>query len=207
MKLQGEIWNRVVGEFARVGRCLFDAGLNNTHSGNMSIRVDDEVIISRHGAMLGDLGAEDLVVRGMDCTGEDAAPASTEFGLHRSIYFSTPALAVVHTHPRSATALSLSHDEIIPVDLEGQYYFKRVPVAPVEEDSGPERLMQAVSLLLRDGPIAVVRGHGAFAAGDDLESCLKVSHSLEWSCDIILRCRVPGPSGVMPVNGKRQGAR
>jgi len=194
MKMQGEAWQKLAGEFARVGRVLFDARLNNTHSGNMSMRVQDEIVITRHGAMLGYLEEADLVVLGLDCSGEDTAPASTEFELHRSIYLATPAMAVIHTHPRTATALSLIHNEIVPIDLEGRHYFPSVPVEEVDPYSGSEGAKQAVALCLREGPIVVVRGHGAFAAGDSLERCLQLSHSLEWSCDILQRCRELGIS-------------
>jgi L-fuculose-phosphate aldolase len=205
MKLQGESWDRIVGEFVRIGRTLFDAGLNNSHSGNMSIRVQDGIVISRHGAMLGDLGAGDLVVLGLDYTGEDIAFASIEFELHRAIYLSTPALAVIHTHPRSATVLSLKYDEILPVDMEGRYYFERVPVAAVGRASGSEELIQGLPSLLRGCPVVVVRGHGVFAIGENLEKCLQVSHSLEWSCDILLRCLNLGLQPEMLIDGDRQG--
>lgn len=189
MELQGASWEELVSEFRRIGRTLFEAGLNNSHSGNMSVRIHDRIVISRHGAMLGDLGPEDLVVLGLDSADGEIHHASSELELHRAVYLSTAALAVIHTHPRSATALSMNQDEIVPMDLEGRFYFKRVPVAAVEGNSGPEGATQTVSLLLRDDPIVVVRGHGAFATGKDLERCLHLSHSLEWSCDILLRCR------------------
>ncbi|TNF47770.1 fuculose phosphate aldolase, partial [bacterium] len=184
-----------------------EAGLNNTHSGNMSMRVNDEVIITRHGAMLGDLGEEDLVVLGLDDAGEDASYASTEFELHRSIYLGSAALAVIHTHPRSATALSLMDDEIVPIDLEGCYYFQRVPVTAVDTDPASEELRQAITLQLRERPLAVVKGHGAFAAAQNLEKCLQISHSLEWSCDIILRSRGVALSLKMAGDGDRRGNR
>ena len=40
----------------------------------------------------------------------------------------TPALAVIHCHPRTAIAFSLSRDEIVPVDTKASYLLKKVPV-------------------------------------------------------------------------------
>ncbi len=193
-KMEGESWDRLVEEFALAGSTLFAAGLNNSHSGNLSVRLGGRLVITRRGSMLGRLSTEDLVSVGLDEDDSGIALASTEVNVHRSIYRSTSALAVVHTHPRSATALSLSGRDIVPVDVEGRYYFKRVPVLGVKRAIGSEELESELPVLLKDFPIVVVKGHGAFAVGGSLEEGLQISHSLEWSCDIILRCAALGLS-------------
>ena len=166
MRMEGESWERLAAEFARIGRILFQGGLNNSHSGNLSVRLGDKLVITRRGAMLGGLSPDDLVPGGLKRDDSGIALASTEVKVHRAIYLSTSALAVVHTHPRSATALSLNGDSIVPVDVEGRYYFKRVPVFTAGKAIGSE----------------------------ELEKGLQISHSLEWSCDILLRCLAMGLS-------------
>ncbi len=194
MKMEGESWERLVEEFAGVGNILFTAGLNNSHSGNLSVRVGDKVIITRRGAMLAEITSQDLIAVGLEYDDSGIALASTEVNVHRSIYASTSALAVVHTHPRSAIALSLEDKDIVPVDVEGRYYFKRVPVLEVAQAIGSKELEKELPELLKDFPIVIIKGHGAFAAGGNLEEGLQISHAVEWSCDIILRCRALGLS-------------
>jgi len=194
MKMEGESWERLVEEFAGVGSILFAAGLNNSHSGNLSVRVGDNVIITRRGAMLAEITSQDLIAVGLEHDDSGIALASTEVNVHRSIYESTSALAIVHTHPRSAITLSLEGKDIVPVDVEGRYYFKRVPVLEVAQAIGSKELEKELPELLKDFPIVIVKGHGAFAVGGNLEEGLQISHAMEWSCDIILRCRALGLS-------------
>ncbi len=187
MKTKGESWDRLVSEFADVGRILFEAGLNNSHSGNMSVRLGDKVVITRRGSMLAALKPDDLVVVGLSTDDSGIALASTEVNVHRAIYTATSALAAVHTHPRSATALSFAMDSIVPVDVEGRYYFKRIPVLEVKKSIGSKELEEELPRLLKDFPVVMVKGHGAFAVGGTLEEGLQITHALEWSCDIYLR--------------------
>ena len=192
MSKQGEAFSRLENEFSRVGRILFQGGLNNSHSGNMSVRLGDRVVITRRGAMLGELAGEDLVQVGLTEDDSGIALASTEVGVHRAIYAATSHLAIVHTHPRTATALAMTRDHLVPVDDEGRYYFKRVPVLSVGRSIGSVELEKELPALLKDFPIVMVRGHGAFAVGGNLEEGLQITHALEWSCDILARCLALG---------------
>ncbi|MDF1534926.1 MAG: class II aldolase/adducin family protein [bacterium] len=205
MNIQGEAYTRLTGEFSRVGRILFQAGLNNSHSGNMSVRLGDRVVITRRGAMLGELAGDDLVQVGLAVDDSGIALASTEVGVHRAIYAATSHLAVVHTHPRAATALSMTRDHIVPVDDEGRYYFKRVPVLSVAASIGSVDLERELPALLKDFPIVMVRGHGAFAVGGNLEEGLQITHALEWSCDILSRCLALGMDENELVGDRRHG--
>jgi len=192
MKKEGESFRRLVEEFIRIGRILFEAGLNNSHSGNMSVRVGDRVVVTRRGAMLGEMAAGDLVDVGLAEDDSGIALASTEVRVHRAVYGATSHLAVVHAHPRAATAFSMGRDFIVPVDEEGRYYFKRIPVLDLEASIGSADLEKELPALLKDYPIVMVRGHGTFAAGGSLEEGLQITHALEWSCDILLKCLALG---------------
>jgi len=194
MKREGESFTRLVKEFAGIGRTLFEAGLNNSHSGNMSVRLGDRVLITRRGSMLGDLTETDLIDVGLNADDSGIALASTEVNVHRAVYAATSHLAVVHTHPKTATALSMGRENIVPADDEGRYYFKRIPVLGARATIGSTELEQKLPVLLKDFPVVMVRGHGAFAAGGSLEEGLQYTHSLEWSCEILMRCLALGMS-------------
>ncbi|MCJ7498951.1 class II aldolase/adducin family protein [bacterium] len=192
MRKEGESFKRLIEEFNRVGRILFTGGLNNSHSGNLSVRLGDRVVITRRGAMLGELAADDLVDVGLIEDDSGIALASTEVKVHRAIFAATSHLAIVHAHPRTATALSMGRDFLVPVDDEGRYYFKRIPVLAVRASIGSDDLERELPAMLKDYPIVMVRGHGAFAVGGNLEEGLQITHALEWSCDILLRCLALG---------------
>ncbi|RMG84580.1 MAG: fuculose phosphate aldolase, partial [Candidatus Dadabacteria bacterium] len=123
-------------QFRDIGRDLFVAGLITSHGGNMSVRLGDRIVITRRGAMLGRLRPEDLVETGLEADDSMVTLASTELVVHRAIYRATSALAIVHTHPLHATALSLVEDAIVPVDSEGSYLLHRVPVVSAAKTVG-----------------------------------------------------------------------
>ena len=130
---------RIFEQFRAIGRDLYVAGMISSHGGNLSVRLGDRVVIKRRGAMLGNLKPNDLVDTGLEKNDSGVALASTELLAHRTIYKMTPALSIVHCHPRMAIAFSLSRDEIVPVDNEASYLLKKIPVVTEEFASGTPR--------------------------------------------------------------------
>ena len=161
-----KIENRVIEMFQKVGWAAYVAGLENSHSGNMSIRVGNRVLITRRGSMLGFLKGEDIVDIGLYEDDSGISLASSESGVHRAIYRETDTLAILHAHTVSAAILSLVYDEIIPIDVEGSYITKRVPVLEFEFGSGSKEMEEVLPRYLKDYNIVMVKGHGAFAIGE-----------------------------------------
>ncbi len=186
------IEQRLYEEFRDIGRDIFVSGLTSSHGGNMSVRVGDKIIIKRRGAQLGRLKPSDLVVTSLRGQDSGIALASTELIVHRAIYENTSALAIVHAHPRTAITLSLSRDEIIPIDNEGSYLLHKVPVISVEFASGSKEMAEKVSSALRGYKIIMQRGHGCFSIGQTLEEAYHWVSALEEACDIILEHKLLG---------------
>jgi L-fuculose-phosphate aldolase len=61
-------------------------------------------------------------------SGDVPKDASSEYRVHLAIYRKMPCRAIVHAHPPFAVAASLSTDEIIPLDSEGEMFCPRIPV-------------------------------------------------------------------------------
>jgi len=179
-------------EFRDIGRDIFLTGLTSSHGGNMSVRVGDKIIIKRRGAQFGRLKPTDFVATSFHGKDSGIVRASTELIVHRAIYEKTSALAVIHAHPRTAITLSLSRDEIIPIDNEGSYFFRKIPVVTVELASGSTELADIVSEALRGYKIIMQRGHGCFAVGQTLEEAYHWVSALEEVCDIILEASLLG---------------
>ncbi|MBF0545900.1 MAG: aldolase [Candidatus Riflebacteria bacterium] len=173
--------------FQNAGRDLFLGGLNNTHSGNMSARLNRMIVITRTGSMLHRLEHGDLIETLLDGEDSNTKLASRELPVHRAIYKSTKTDAVIHAHCPFAVALSLYKDHIQPIDIEGCYYFPNgIPVLAVKEAVGSTELAEAISPLLLNNKIVVVRGHGTFSTGVDLEECLHWTSCLDNIAKIIL---------------------
>jgi L-fuculose-phosphate aldolase len=164
-----------------IGRDLFLRGLISSHAGNASVRVGRTIHITRRGSMLGRLHETDMIAVDLEKTDAHVLMASSELAVHRAIYKSTSALAVIHAHPPYATLLSMVHDALIPIDSEGSYLFKRVPVITVEKTIGSEEAGRVIGEALRDYKIVMMRGHGSFARGDMPEEAYMFTSSLEAS--------------------------
>ncbi len=180
----------MVRQFQEVGRDLFVAGLVSSHGGNLSVRFGDRVLIKRRGAMLGRLQAEDLIETGLEKPDSGVVLASTELVVHRAIYRATPALAIAHAHPRTAIALSLSRDEIVPIDNEGSYLLHKVPVVAAEFASGSAEMVERLPDALQEYKIVMLRGHGCFSIGQTLDEAFQWVSCLEESSQIIVAAKI-----------------
>jgi len=169
----------IVERFQHVGSALYQRGLENSHSGNLSVRIGSRLLITRRGSTLGFLEEGDIVETGLEEDDSGIALASSEVGVHRAIYQGTTAQAVVHTHQIAATALSFIMDEIIPIDVEGSYILRKIPVVECEEGSGSKEMEEKLPPALRDYKIVMLKGHGAFAIGDHLEEAWHYSEGLQ----------------------------
>jgi L-fuculose-phosphate aldolase len=167
--------------FRDIGRDLFLRGLISSHAGNMSLRIAENIYITRRGSMLGRILPDDLVEVDLEKPDSHVPRASSELVVHRAVYRNTSALAIVHAHPPYATLLSMLMDELIPVDSEGSNLFKKVPVVSASRPAGSEEAAGLISECLKDSKIVMMRGHGSFARGDMLEEAYMLTSSLEAS--------------------------
>ena len=181
---------RIYEMFREIGRDLYVADMVSSHGGNLSIRLGDRVVIKRRGAMLGRLKPHDLIETGLEKNDSGVALASTELLVHRTIYMMTPALAIVHCHPRAAIAFSLSRDEIVPIDNEASYLLKKVPVIWEEFASGSPEMANHLATALGQYKIVMLRGHGSFAIGQTLDEAFHWSSTLEESCQIAVATKI-----------------
>lgn len=173
-------------QFKEFGRDLFVRGLISSHAGNMSVRTGDTIYITGRGAMLGRLGRTDIIKLDIDKDDHDILRrASSEAPVHKAIYRETDALAIVHAHPPYATLLSMTEGYLAPVDWEGSYFFKKIPVLNPKKKGAAKDLAGLISRSLKDHKAILVRGHGGFARGDTLEEAYMLTSSLEASAFFI----------------------
>jgi len=175
----------ILSQFQTVGRDLFTRGLISSHTGNLSIRLGDHLIITRRGCQLGSLQEHDLIETGISKNDRFTPLASTELAVHRAIYQTTPALAVVHAHPPHTTALSLTVTEVVPNSAEGLAMVGRVPVLGWHMEIKPGGLASIIARALKQHRVIIVHGHGSFATGQLLEEAYNYTTTLEESCQVI----------------------
>lgn len=172
-------------------RRLHAHGLNDAHSGNVSIRDGDAIWITPTGACADELSVNDLVRCELD--GRCGEGASLDAPLHLKVYRrNAEAQAVVHSHGPHIVALTLDGEDFVPPDFEGRLYFPRVPVISIAYSEYVERSPDMVAAVLSDHRIAVVRGHGMYAQAESLDLAYKWTCSLEQSAKTAFIAQLAG---------------
>ena len=175
----------------RYYRWLRQHGLNDSHSGNASLREGDLAWVTPTGCSADTLEVDDLLA----CRLDRPAPsgASLDAPLHLAVYRARPeATAVLHSHGPHSIAMTLAGGDFLPADFEGRYYFRTVPVLDIPPDQYTGRSPDEVAAVLAQHRVCVVRGHGVYAAGETLDLAYKWTCSLESSARIAWLARVAG---------------
>lgn len=162
-------------------------GLNDSHSGNASVRDGDTVWITPSGAPAEGLAESALVAcRLPDKVGDGA---SLDAPLHLAVYRADPGIgAVLHAHSPHTVAMTLGGAPFEPLDQEGMLYFPGVPL--VSPDGGDywewhrARAPERVAAALVEHRACVLRGHGVYASGESLDRAYQWLCALEHSAKI-----------------------
>ena len=166
--------------------------------GNLSIRIEDRVLVTPSGADLEHLTSDQLVVTDLDgAVVEDTQYTPTsELLLHLEIYRSTSAKAVAHAHPVASIAVANLVDELPAVHYTAALIGGAVRVAP-HEIFGTQELTDAVAKALVEKTAALMRNHGSVAYGDSIETACERIELVEWLAEIYLRTAAVGAGAVL----------
>jgi L-fuculose-phosphate aldolase len=173
-------WKRRA-DLADAARALPARGLSPGTSGNVSVRDGNGFLITPSGVPYGAMTASDIVQ--LDGSGHvvggHLAPSS-EWRLHRGLYRERPDVgAIVHAHPRHATALACTGRDIpafhYMVAITGGDSIRCAPYAPY----GTEELTRAAAHALGDRHACLMANHGAVTVGTQLSAALDLMTQVE----------------------------
>ncbi|WP_432941990.1 class II aldolase/adducin family protein [Kribbella sp. CA-253562] len=187
-----EIRERVVAAC----RHLAAAGLSPGSSGNVSVRVGDQVLITPTGSALRRVQAEDLAQVTVDgLTSKSAAKPSKELPVHLAVYRQRPeTTAVVHLHSPYATACAcLPPDErglaqLPPLTPYRVMRLGDVPLAPYARP-GSSELGDGVERLADRHHVILLANHGSVVAGTSLDAAVELAEELETAAQLSLLLR------------------
>ena len=166
-------------EIITTGRMLWEKDLASALNGNLSARVDGDVILlTAHATCLGMLTETDLVLMRLNGEVLDGGKVSTEKLMHTEIYRNFPEVkAVVHTHTTYTSAYFLHHAVFSSPIFESRFTLGEVKgiaqSTPSVTDAAP--LIEA----LRSNSIVVLRNHGVVAMGPALFDAFLFIQTLE----------------------------
>ena len=188
------------------GQRLDTHGLAPATSGNYSVRLaDGRIAVTVSGRHKGRLNRGDVMLVDMDGVALEAKKPSAETALHTVIYRLYPHInAVLHVHSVPVVALTRHLRGAAEIALRGYEMLKAFPGIttheitvgiPIFENSQDiptlaREVADDTGQRLRSGktqaPTYLIRGHGAYAWGRDLEEAERVIEALEHllSCEI-----------------------
>ncbi len=186
--------DQAVQAITAIGQRLDARGLAAATSGNYSARLaDGRIAITVSGRHKGRLSAQDvMVVDGQGSPLEDQRP-SAETALHTLLYRLYPHVTgVLHVHSVASTTLTRHLGAAGEILLQGYEMLKAFPGVtthetavriPVFENSQDIPMMaETVARRLREEPALpayLIRGHGVYGWGRDLEEAERVIEALE----------------------------
>ena len=163
------------------GQALARRGLSAGTTGNVSLRHATGFFVSPSGVPYESMSAGDVVqmdLRGQTVAGHRAP--SSEWRLHLGLYRARSEVdAIVHAHPRYATALACTGRDIpafhYMVAIAGGDSIRCAPYASF----GTEELAENAARALEGRRACLLANHGAIAVGADLESALDLMVEVE----------------------------
>jgi len=186
---EAHAWEALV---ATARRTVSD-GLVVGTSGNVSVRVEDTVLVTPSGVPYDRLTPTD--VTGVDLDGRQVLGTlvpTSELPMHLAVYRTTDARAVVHTHAVHATAVSTLVPELPAVHYMTVALGGPVRVAPYAT-YGTDELAENMLRALVDRSGCLLQNHGTLTHGATLDQAYDRTAQLEWMCRLWLTASsVPG---------------
>ena len=175
-------------------RSLFERGLAHGSAGNVSARLDANVLVSPTNSCLGRLDPARLskvTLAGKHVGGDKP---SKEAPLHLGIYRErADAGAIVHLHSTYATVLSCladtdPQDAMAPITPYLMMRVGRVPMVPYHPP-GSDELAEAVRAMAASNRAVLMANHGFVVAGKTFEDAVFNAEELEENAKLLVLTR------------------
>jgi L-fuculose-phosphate aldolase len=177
-------------------RRLYEKGYAPARSGNISVRVEEKLLITPSGWSLSEMEARAVVTVLPDgqvlATGE--LKPSSELPMHRQIYTARPDIgAIIHAHPPKATALSVTgkpFNNKLMAELI-MHLGDEVPMVPYHLP-GSDALADAIAKTIRAHDCLLMANHGVITTGATLKDAYYQLELLEFAVEVYLTSRQLG---------------
>jgi 3-dehydro-4-phosphotetronate decarboxylase len=185
---------------ARWAKSIFDRGLTNGSSGNISVRLSDgRLLVTPTGSSMGFIDPARISL--IDASGHlvSGDAPTKEMPLHSAFYETRHgAGAVVHLHSCHSVVLSVlpetdSDNAIPPITAYSVMKLGRVKLLPYFMPGDPA-MGEAVRGLLGKRSAVLLANHGPVVCGKDLDAAVYAMEELEEAAKLTLLCRGLSPT-------------
>jgi 3-dehydro-4-phosphotetronate decarboxylase len=178
-------------DIAAFGALLTGLGLAHGATGNISVRLDDGLLVTPTNARLGRLDPARIARLDRDGRHLGGDQPSKEAFLHQCVYEMRPdARAIVHLHSTHSVAISclagLDESDVLPPLTA--YYVMRVGKLPLVPyfPPGDTRLAAAVRQVAAGHAAVLLANHGPVVAGRSLDAAVGAIEELEATARLYL---------------------
>jgi ribulose-5-phosphate 4-epimerase/fuculose-1-phosphate aldolase len=178
-------------DIAAFGALLTGLGLAHGATGNISLRLDDGVLVTPTNSRLGRLDPARIARLDRDGRHVGGDQPSKEAFLHQCVYEMRPdARAIVHLHSTHSVAISclagLDEADVLPPLTA--YYVMRVGKLPLVPyfPPGDTRLAAAVRQVAAGHAAVLLANHGPVVAGRSLDAAVGAIEELEATASLYL---------------------
>lgn len=175
---------KALEQLCETAASFYDRGYSFGSTGNLSVRVGDEIWITPTGKSLKNLTPERLARIDIEGKSYNDNKPSKEFPFHTGVYRQRPdAHAIVHLHSTHSVALSCLEDldPESPLPPITPYYFMRVAplaVLPYFRPGSPQ-LAEAVARAAPAHNCMLFRNHGMTCVGAEMSEAVDRAEELE----------------------------
>jgi L-fuculose-phosphate aldolase len=194
---------KLKAEIAAISRQLHQMGFVANHDGNVSVRLENDLLACTPTAVSKRLIQEDDIIT-VDLKGQKVSGTGrpfSELNLHLAAYAARPEVkAVVHAHAPFATAFGVSGETISPTFLPEAVVSLglEIPTAPLAMPGEPA--VQALRPLLGRADAFLLAGNGILALGNDLEQAFLRLELVEHLCKIAHAAKALGGPRPLPAD-------
>ena len=155
-------------------------GINQGTSGNVSVRVDEGLLITPSGVPYSEMKPSDIVLMRLDGSHAGSLKPSSEWRLHTSILAARPEVgAIVHTHSMFATTIGCCGLEIPAVHyMIAATGGSRIPCVPYIT-YGTQELADAALAALEGRSACLLANHGMIVLGPSLKKAMWLAVEVE----------------------------
>ena len=176
---------------------MLTEGLVKGTSGNVSVRVGDQVAITPGSVSYPDITPDLVAIVDLDGNHVGGGRPSSETPLHTLVYRESDAEAVVHTHSIYATTLACTVDELPAVHYMIHAFGGDTVDVSDYERFGSDELAAAVHKALGDRRGVLLRNHGAVVHGPSLSRAYDLAVLLEWLSELYWRSSIFGEPKIL----------
>ncbi len=172
-----------------IGRRMFAKGFVAANDGNISCKIDDNIILTTCTGVSKGYLTDEMIVK-MDLDGnilEGVRKPSSEVKMHIRVYKENPeALAVTHAHPPVSTAFAVAGIALdTPILPEGVVQLGAVPVAKYATP-GTQQVPDSIAPFCKDYNAVLLANHGALTWGKNLIEAYYRMESVEYYATLLM---------------------